>query len=136
MPKRYFRYFNPNPSKSDRMNDCSIRALCVALDEDWLTVFDELAGIARCHYTMLNDMENIVSVLEAHGFAPYKIVAKKGVRRPTMQDLIKQYPNKIIFGHCRSYGSHVMCARKGLVMDTWDSSARPLYKYWMKDEFE
>ena len=128
---KYFYYFNPNPIKTRETGDCSIRSLCVATNKSWLDVYDKLASIGRKNFTVMSDMGNIKEFLEDEGFTPCKVTVKKGSRRPTMRELIKQYPGKIIFGQC---SSHVMCARNGKVMDIWDSSLRPLYKYWLKEE--
>lgn len=127
----YYRYFQPNPDIVNDKGDCAIRALCAATDEDWLSVFDDLVVLARKHYTILNDMDVLAEYLEARGFTPCKVSVKKGTKRPTMRDLIRKYPGYIIVGRC---SKHIMCATKGKVKDSWDSSLRPLYKYWIKPE--
>lgn len=125
---KYFRYFNPNPSLKEK-GDCIIRALCAACDKDWITVYDSVVYMARKQYTMPDDMDIVKQFLEEEGFVPYKVTVKKGSRRPTMQKLIREYPGKTIVGQC---ASHIMCAKNGKVMDLWDSSDRPLYRYWVK----
>ena len=128
---RYFEYFNPNPQPAKERGDCSIRSICAATGLSWMEVFDEMVEVARKNYDVLESMDTIIEVIENHGFIPYKVTVKRGSRRPTMQELIRKYPGKIIYGQC---ANHVMCARGGKVRDIWDSSERPLYKYWLKED--
>lgn len=128
---KYFQYFQPNPDPATNRGDCVIRAFCAACQEDWLAIFDELVILARKRYTILNDMDVVKEFLDNHGFTPCTISVRNGKKRPTMQTLIKQYPNHIIIGRC---SKHIICARGGKVRDLWDSSQRPLYKYWIKQE--
>ena len=126
---KYYHFFQPNPEPSKRKGDCVIRALCVATDQDWLTVFDEIVQIARKQFDIINGNNVYPEYLKKYGFTEYKVTNKKGTKRPTMKSLIKQYPDKIIVGHC---SKHVTCAKNGKVYDTWDTTERPLYKYWVK----
>jgi len=128
---KYFHYFQPNPDKTKEKGDCAIRTLCAATDKDWLTIYDKLTAIGREIYDVPISMDAIAIFLENENFTPYKISLKKGQKRPTMQTLIKKYPRKIIVGRSTH---HISCARNGKVMDLWDSSSRPLYKYWLKNE--
>lgn len=128
---KYFSYFNPNPDPVKDAGDCTIRAMCAATGESWLEVFDEMAMIARRNFNIIAEMETVGDFLDNHGFTPCKVTIKRGQKRPTMQTLIRQFPGKIIVGQS---AHHVLCARKGKVLDRWDSSQRPLYKYWLKDE--
>lgn len=128
---KYFRFYQPNPDKTKDKGDCAIRALCAATGKSWLDVFDALVASARKRFCLPNDMDNIAGFLETEGFTPCNIHPKKGQKRPTMKDLLKRHPNTVLVGRC---AHHVLCARDGKVMDTWDSSERPLYKYWIKNE--
>lgn len=132
MPKKYYEYFNPNPEPGTGIytkGDCSIRACCVATGKSWLEVFDDLTAMARKTFNITGETKTVAGYIESEGFTPYKVTVKKGSKRPTMKSLIKENPGKIIVGLC---AHHFMCARGGKVLDVWDSSERPLYKYWMK----
>ena len=128
---KYYHYFNPNPKSVKEGEDCTIRALCAATGKSWLEIFDAMAVIARRNYDIIACMDTVSEFLDEHGFTACKISVKRGQKRPTMQTLIRQHPNMIIVGEC---AHHVMCARGGKVLDRWDSSTRPLYKYWIKEE--
>ena len=126
---KYYKYFQPNPDSAKEKDDCVIRALCIATGKTWLQVFDELVPIARRTFDVIESIDVVVTYLEKQHFTVCKVSVKKGQKRPTMQKLIRDYPNKIIVGQC---ANHVMCAKDGKVMDIWDSSDRPLYRYWIK----
>ena len=42
-----YRYFNPNPLDSDRVGDCTVRALSKILKVSWDEAFDMLADMAK-----------------------------------------------------------------------------------------
>ena len=125
---RYYQYYQPNPDPAKAKGDCVIRALCAATESEWIDVFDQLTYIARNTYDIPNGKDCFTTFLANHQFTQYKVTNKKGTKRPTMKSLIKQYPDKIIVGHC---SHHLTCARDGKVRDTWDTTEKPLYSYWM-----
>lgn len=132
MVKKYYEFFEPNPSVAmgqKGKGDCTIRALCAATGKTWLEVFDELVKIARERFDEVNALTVVIEYAERLGFMPCKVTVKKGTKRPTMKTLIQKYPGKIIIGQC---AGHMMCAVGGVVRDRWDSSEKPLYKYWVK----
>lgn len=125
----FFEYHNENP-KGKHTGDCSVRCLATALGITW----DEAVDVAceMAHRTKIEPFGRQMTgrVLEEHGFISMKIELENG-RRPTMKTLLKKYKGYIIVG---LIAGHEMCARNGKVKDIWDSSERPLYKYWIKKE--
>lgn len=68
-------YYNANPS--DKVtNDCVIRALSLAYDKTWITVFDELTSIARESFDVLNSKEVYTKYLELHQAEYIKTMTK------------------------------------------------------------
>lgn len=128
---KYFRYFQPNPDKVKEKDDCVIRALCAATGKTWEQVFDELVILARKNHDVIESIDIVLEYLEKQNFTLCKVNVKKGKKRPTMQKIIRENPGYTLVGQC---ANHVMAAKGGLVMDLWDSSDRPLYRYWMKPE--
>ena len=74
-----FEYYNPNPSKWQRVGDCTVRALCKALGQDWDTVY---VGLSVYGF-LLSDMPSANRVwgayLRENGFRRY-IVDDHGQR--------------------------------------------------------
>lgn len=126
---KFYEFFNCNP-KGLETGDCSVRCLATALGITWDEAVDMTCEVA--HETKLApfDREMVTMILERHGFVPMKIVLEKG-KRPTMRTLLPKYDGYVIVG---KIANHIMCAKGGKVRDTWNSSERPLYKYWIKKE--
>ena len=126
----FYEFYNANP-KGKRAEDCGIRMLSLALGISWDETVDLLVPKAHKYKDAPESTKCIVAVLEEHGFIPMKVDVRKGFGRPTMCHIIKERPGYIIVGLC---AHHFTCAKDGKVRDIWDSSTRPLYKYWIKKE--
>ena len=127
---KFFQFTNVNPTGKE-VGDCSIRCIAVALDKKWEEAFDLLAAKARESYCCMDEVEAVSGVLKDSGFTEMKVGVKKGKKRPTLTDLIKEYPNHIIVGQI---AHHFATAKDGKVRDLWNSSERSLYKYWIKED--
>ena len=125
----YFEYYNANP-KGKRTGDCSVRCIATALGITWDEAVDLVCEMAHKIKVEPFGRKMVGRVLEEHGFMPMKIELKDG-KRPTMKTLLQKYKGYIIVG---VIAGHEMCARGGKVKDIWNSSERPLYKYWIKKE--
>lgn len=126
---KFYQYYNANP-KGLETGDCSVRCLATALNISWDEAVDLACAVA--HETKIEPFgrKMVEIVLERNGFTPMKIKLEKG-KRPTMKTLLPKYDGYIIVGRI---AHHVMCAKCGKVKDIWNSSERPLYKYWIKKE--
>lgn len=117
--------FNPNPSGS-RVGDCTIRAISMALDQDWATTY---AGLSAYGYS-LHDMPNANHVwgayLEDKGFCQY-LIDRHGKRRYTVADFCDDNPTGT---YILAIDGHVVCVSDGCYYDSWDSGEEiPIY-YW------
>lgn len=124
---KFYEFYNCNP-KGLETGDCSVRCLATALGITWDEAVDMTCKVA--HETGLApfDREMVALILERNGFVPMKIKLENG-KRPTMRTLLPKYQGHIIVG---KIAHHIMCAKDGKVRDIWNSSERPLYKYWVK----
>lgn len=118
-------YFNPNPT-GERVGDCSIRAVCKALNMDWDKAY---TAVALTGYVM-GDMPSSNAVWGSY-------LRSKGFRREPIPD---SYPTlKTAQDFCRDhpkgtfvlvFSGHVATVEDGNLYDSWDSSAEiPLYYY-------
>lgn len=123
------RYYNPNPKK-DNAPDCVIRALCKALDKDWIDVYDLLVARGRELYDMPNSVEVMASVLLEHGFERVVIPKTKGKPKPTVDQIARKTKNKSICV-CR-IANHIVTTKDGFSWDMWDSGDRAVYTYFEK----
>ena len=121
-----WQYFNPHPS-GKRIGDCSIRALCKALDLDWKTLHLTLS----VHSYALEDMQlsnrAIHSILKQHGF--HRRLLDDFPEDYTVADFCKDHPTGT---YVLATDGHVVCVKDGEYFDTWDSGDEiPIY-YWTK----
>lgn len=132
MPKTLFKYYQPNlKDRKDEYGDCVIRALTKALNKTWLEVFDELVPISRELQIPFNCKpcyEQYLEKYQGYKFVGYK--AKRGVRRPTVKDFVKNtkkgtYILRVVH--------HLVTVVDGQYFDTWDSGECCYYGYWVKE---
>lgn len=123
---------NINPKKR-LCGDCSTRALSKALNcsyEDALK--EQFEAALRTSYG-ITDSELIDDILIRHGFTKVSIKPSKGETRPTPTDVAamtaknKEHSTAI----CR-VSHHLVACTNGNVYDTWDSSDKGCYTYWIK----
>ena len=108
-------FYNPNPTGA-RVGDCSIRAVCKALDMDWDKAY---TAIVLTGYVM-GDMPSSNAVWGSY-------LRSKGFRRESMPD---SYPTLKKGTFVLVFSGHVATVEDGNLYDSWDSSAEiPLYYY-------
>lgn len=124
-----FIFFNPNPS-NQRVGDCTIRALCKALDKEWETAYIETA----CEGLKLHDMPSANHVWGS-------LLRKYGYEQRAMPSLCPDCTtvNKFTLEHPKgkyvlSCESHVVTAENGDFFDTWNSGEEVVLYYWQKGE--
>lgn len=121
-----YEYFQPNPKNHNGIGDCTVRALCKALNMSWETAYIEL--VMQGYY--LKDMPSSNEVMSSY-------LRTKRFRRNAIDnfcpdcysfaDFSKDHPKgTFILGT----GSHVACVKDGILYDSWDSSdCIPQYYY-------
>lgn len=125
-----FVEYNPNPA-GRRVQDCAVRAVAKALNEDWETAYIQLAMNG---YGM-GDMPNANSVWGA-------LLRQKGFYREaipdrcpdcyTAEDFTREHPKGT---YVLGFGNHVATIKDGTLYDSWDSSKEiPQYFWYLKEE--
>lgn len=129
-----FVYYQPNKlDLKDKVGDCQIRALCKALDKEWLEVFDLITPICREQQVMdifSCDYNKTKDALKKLGFSYQGVSNKKGTKRPTVKEFAKTHPNGRYI--CK-VAHHVVAVVDGKYYDTWDSGNCSLYGYFIKE---
>ena len=120
-----FVYANPNPNNS-LVGDCVIRAISIALDQDWLTTYDDITSKGRILY----DMPSSNSVWNAY------LIDQGFVKRTIPDSCPECYRiTDFCWDHSRgeylvATGTHVVAVIDGDYYDTWDSGDEvPIYFY-------
>lgn len=124
-----WEFFNPNPL-GRRVGDCSIRALCAALDLDWDTVHDMTSRMSK----QLGDMQSADAawgaVLRQHGFVK-QLLPDQCPDCYTAGEFARDNPKGTFV---LAFGGHVSTIRDGTILDTWNTSNEiPIY-VWMRKE--
>lgn len=124
-----WHYYNPNPD-GNAVGDCVIRALTIALNKDWNSVY---LGVAF-HGMDMHDMpsSNAVwgSYLKMHGFKRY-IIPNECPNCYTIRDFCIDNPIGL---YILATGTHAIAVLNGDYYDTWDSGNEiPIY-FWKKEE--
>ncbi len=131
MASEGFTYYQPNYKDiKDESDDCVVRAICKALNINWITAFDLLCGEAREIQFMPSSKKTYESLLRKNGFEYHGISNKKGTKRPTVKFMTTQSGGSIIV---MNVANHVVTAVDGKFYDIWDSGNKSLYGYWIKD---
>lgn len=118
-------YYNPNRLRSNG-GDCTIRALCKALDLTWQEAFWDLAEFASEQW----DMPSINSVWGE--YLQWKGFVRRGIPDTcplcyTIKDFCRDNPRGLFV---LGTGSHVVTVIDGDYYDTWDSGDKsPVYVF-------
>lgn len=129
MANKYYRYYNPNPTKKE-VGDCVERAICVVLDCDWLTAFDKLVTVGREICCPPNWKDCYEELLRREGFVYHGISNKKGTKRPTVEGFTKTHKTGVYF---LRVANHVVGCKDGVYYDIWESGDSSMYGYWCKE---
>jgi len=121
-----WRYYNPNPVRSDGVGDCAVRSIAKALGLSWEEAFSRLAYNAY----LMGDMPSSDAVwgalLRQNGFVR-QVVPNTCPGCYTVEDFAHDHPEGVYV--VKSSG-HVATVEDGTLYDSWDSSgAIPMY-FW------
>ena len=143
---RRFHFYNANP-KSNRTNDCVIRAISTAKDKSWDEVFSELSRIAFEYKLMPNDKRCYEKYLNALGWHKEKQPRKDNNTKYTGEefcDLIENpdceylldYTGSLdcVIAHIGSH--HTVCIKPYnetyKAYDIWNSCDGTIGNFWTK----
>lgn len=121
-------YANPNPVKK-QTGDCVIRAISILLDEDWLTIYDELTDLGREMYA--NSVANDVwsEYLYRQGYTRKAIPDTCPICYTVKQFCIDHPQGEYLL----ATGEHVVTVINGDYYDTWDSGDEiPIYYFYRR----
>lgn len=123
--------YNANPI-GNRVGDCTIRAISLALGQDWELTYSGIAveGYKLCDMPSANHVWG--AYLRSKGFKR-NIIPDECPDCYTLEDFCADHPKGI---YILALASHVVAVIDGDYYDTWDSGNEiPIY-YWQKREEE
>lgn len=125
-----FHYYNANP-KGRITADCVARAVCTALEQDYVETVREMVDLQIKTGYEYTDKKCIEKYMELKGW--------KKVKQPRKSDNTKYTGKefcKIFKGTCVANigGNHVVCIKDGKVHDIWDSTDGCIGNYWVKGD--
>ena len=123
-----FRYHNPNPGKA-ACGDCAVRALSLALGEDWSTIYEDLCELGGHIYRMPNDKDCVTTYLTRRGFRRTGVPIKKGNKRLTVSGFTELHQEGV---YILEIHNHLVAVVNGLYWDTWDSGSKCIYNIWAR----
>ena len=126
MKKNRYIYRNLNPAKQE-CDDDVVRALALALEEDWTTIYSDLCSLGAQLSCMPSDKRCYNVYLTNRGFHRTGISNRKGSRRPTVQQFaVSHRQGTYILQAAR----RVVTVKDGYFYDTIDCGDKCLYGYW------
>lgn len=121
-------YFNPNPM-SNRVGDCTIRALSLALDQDWDSTYLDIVVEGFVLKDMPSSNAVWASYLQDNGFNRH-IIPDTCPNCYTISKFAEDHPSGV---YILATGTHVVTVKNGNYYDTWDSGDEiPMY-YFSKE---
>lgn len=123
-----WRQYNPNP-RSERVGDCTIRAIAKATGQEWDKVYAQLClqGYIMADMPSANNVWG--AYLKKEGYKRY-IVPDTCPECYTVEDFCNDFPEGV---YILALSGHVVCVTDGDYYDTWDSGKEiPMY-YWKKE---
>lgn len=122
-------YYNPNPCGNHAV-DCSVRAVCKALDIEWGEAYSAicLTGYVMCDMPSSNAVWG--SYLRSKGFSR-KQIPDVYPEKYTANQFCADHPEGT---YVLVFSGHVATVENGDIYDSWDSSSElPLYYYEKED---
>ena len=121
--------YNPNPL-SVTVGDCSVRALCKALDKPWEEVYTEivLQGFMMCDMPSSNAVWG--AVLRKHGYSR-EALPTDCPECYTAEEFAVDHPKGT---YVLSFSGHVATVVDGNLYDAWNSSKEIPQYYWHRKE--
>lgn len=121
-------YYNPNPS-ANLVGDCVVRALSLALDRSWDSVYIDISSQGYAMHDMPSSNAVWGAFLKKEGFKRY-IIPNECPDCYTVEDFCVDNPRGV---YVLATGTHAVCVMNGSYYDTWDSGREiPIY-YFTKE---
>ena len=123
-----FENYNANPFKK-KTGDCVIRAVCVALKEDWEDTYKGMFEVAMKTGYAISCKENYQEYLKQKGYEMKKMPKKENGKRYTLKEFIEQLANPKK-NYVVNLANHLTCIEKGTLVDIWNCSKKSVGNYW------
>lgn len=121
-------YLNLNPGNRI-VGDCTIRAIALAMGEDWESIHADLSMVSHYLYDMPSSNAVWSEYLLLNGFTRH-VIPNTCPACYTVRQFTRDYP---VGTYILATGSHVVTVIDGNYYDTWDSGSEvPIY-YWRKE---
>lgn len=123
-----FKYYNAN-TKGKHTTDCAIRAISIALGQDYKETIKEMIDLWLETGYEYSDPKCIGKYLERKGWVKNKQPKKSDNKKYTGKEFVR-----IFKGICIANigGHHMVCIKNGKVLDIWDSTDGCIGNYWTK----
>ena len=112
-----FCYYNANPL-GRRVNDCTVRAISLALGKTWDEAYDFLSHYAKSQAIMMDEVEYIDEFLETN-FT--KLCGCKGQVKVTVGQFANTHP---VGTFLITMNGHITCCKDGCIYDTFNPQDR------------
>lgn len=111
-----YAYYNPNPIGRN-VSDCSVRAICAALDMAWESAYTALCleGYVMCDLPNSNACWG--SLLLRNGFKK-QLISDSCLNGYTVEHFAKDNAEGVFVV---AVPNHVVCIKDGEILDSWDS---------------
>lgn len=117
--------YNANPV-ANRVEDCAIRAVAVALDISWDDAFDLIADSAKAMGVVMHYNAAFGAVLRKHGFER-RIIPDTCPDCYTVKNFCRDHPDGV---YVLTTGSHAVACIRGNYIDSWDCGQEIPIFYW------
>ena len=118
-----FKYYNANPL-GRQVNDCTVRAISLALGTTWDQTYDELSRVAQKQAIMPDEIEYIDDYLRQH----FSQVCGCRGKHTTVGEFAEAHSKGT---YLITMSGHITCCVDGCIYDTFDPSNRYVWDAYM-----
>ena len=115
-----YRFYNNN-SLGLFENDCTVRAISVATNNNWDDTYKHLSNIARLNGTMMDDKDFIIKYLDLR----YERINNLP---ETVGEVAGLFPDNILL---ITMSGHITCSKYGVIYDSFDCRNREAEYCWL-----
>ena len=115
-----FHYYNVNP-RFRHVNDCTVRAISLALNISWENAYDLLSSYAKEQGVMMDEVTYIDDFLEKHF---KKWCGCKDKVKVTVEQFVESHPVGTFLITMRG---HITCCVNGCIYDTFNPKDRYIW---------